>query len=880
MIKLTAVQAVRRRLDASSWRADARTLASLPATRRTWTFNAFLAAAALIFYITTVSGMRLAAPVVHLPWLVLAAMFCIAETWRVSLHFRRNAISFSLSELPLVVGLYFADPVSLVSARMAAGVVALLLIRRHPLIKVAFNVSVQALEAEVALWLLSVLEPQRSLTEAASWALVVAITVIVSMIGFSLTAVVIWLAEGNLSRPQLARGYLFSFGAGLVNACLAIETAAAMARNLAELWVLCMPLAGVAGVYLLYTAEYSHRRRIQHLYACSDLLQRAERADVAFPELLAQLAQVFRAEVAEVVLLPVATGTGRASTTTLRNGHVRKSEEELDGPFLDNLMVGLGWQACARGLTCRDTDASVRGWLGRHELKDAMLTSLWGDGALLGVLMMGNRTSDLGTFDAEDVGLFESFGSQTGVAVQKMRLDNTLAFQAVHDPLTDLANRVLFTDRLEHALTKRGERRVLAVLFVDLDDFKMVNDTFGHSSGDDLLRTVAERLRSVLRPADTAARLGGDEFAILLDDSRSRQDVTAVAERLVAAMKPHFTLDRREVAVHASIGVAIAAPGTVDAEDLLRRADAAMYWAKLRGKGGYEVYDAGMLESSGRRLQVRTELERALTDGDLRVHYQPIVDMGSGQVQGAEALVRWNHPERGWIPPSEFIGIAEESGLIAEVGNFVLRESCGQVRRWDSTAPLHPKFQLHVNVSPRQLRSAHLVHEVRQVLVDTGLVPARLVIEMTESFVGEHGFVARERMLELKSLGVGLAIDDFGTGYSSLAILQNMPFDILKVDRAFIADVDHDPRSRAFTAAIFGLGDTLGLRIVAEGVERDQQRLALMSLGFSLAQGFLFSPAVDEHVIGAMLSGGDEMTILLGRGVHRVARGSDTPLPV
>jgi EAL domain-containing protein (putative c-di-GMP-specific phosphodiesterase class I) len=226
--------------------------------------------------------------------------------------------------------------------------------------------------------------------------------------------------------------------------------------------------------------------------------------------------------------------------------------------------------------------------------------------------------------------------------------------------------------------------------------------------------------------------------------------------------------------------------------------------------------------------------------------------MRTGDMHGVEALVRWEHPERGWIQPSEFIGVAEESGLIAELGDFVLREACMQVRRWENLA-LPPGFQVHVNVSPRQLRSDHLIDEIRTVLADIQLSPGRLVIEMTETFIGEHADVARERMRELKTLGVGLAIDDFGTGYSSLAILHDMPFDILKVDRAFINEVDDDARRRAFTAAIFGLGTTLGLSIVAEGVEREQQRVALLALGCSLAQGFLFSPAVPHAQITATL---------------------------
>ena len=853
-LKLTAARAVRRRIGSAPSGAQSRTAASRVTVHRVWALNALLGLIAVALYMLVTGDMHLARPEVAIPWGLFAAMFCVAEGWRVYVHFRRNAHSFSLSELPLVLGLYFASPQTLVSSRLVGGLIALWLIRRHPPIKVAFNLALYAIEAEVAMWLMAMLEPLRNVHAAETWAIVLGIVAVVAILGFSLTAVVISLAEGTLTRSQMARGYLFSIGAGMVNACLAIQAAAALSREAAELWLLLLPLIGVAGAYLLYTSEYQKRQRIQHLYECSDLLQRTAVADAAVPELLAQISQVFRAEMAEVILLPVATGSGRASTTTLRHGQVRKRDQELDAALLEGLMMAVGAEARARSITWDDSAESVREWLERQDLKDAMLTSLWGDGSLLGVLSVGNRMSDVGTFSADDLTLFETFGAQTSVAVQNMRLDNTLTYQAFHDPLTNLANRVLFTDRLEHALSRRDERRgLIAVLFVDLDDFKMVNDTFGHAPGDELLRSVAERLRSVLRPADTAARFGGDEFAILLEDAVNRDDVAAVAERIVSALKPHFVVERQEVAVHASIGVAIASAAAVTAEELLRRADAAMYWAKVQGKGSYEIYDAGMIEGSGHRLQVRTELERALADGNLRVHYQPIVEVRTGEVRGVEALVRWEHPERGWILPSEFIGIAEESGLIADVGDFVLREACTQMQRWASSLDLHADFQIHVNVSPRQLRSDHLIDQVRQVLASTRMDPWRLVIEMTESFVGEHGDVARERMRELKTLGVGLAIDDFGTGYSSLAILQEMPFDILKVDRAFIDGVADDPRRRAFTEAIFGLGATLGLRMVAEGVEREQQREALLLLGCTLAQGYLFARPVAAAEISVML---------------------------
>ena len=822
---------------------------------RIWALNGLVALAALTLYAAVVANLPLSPPGRAVPWIFFASLFCVAEAWRVYVHFRRNAHSFSLSEFPLVIGMYFASPATLVSSRLVGALVALWLVRRHPPIKVAFNLCLYALEAELAMCLLAALNPVRDVASAQSWAVVLAIVIVVASVGFAMTAVVISLAEGKPNRHQLSRGCLFSVGAGIVNGCLAIQAAAAISRDLTELWLLGMPLLGVAAAYLLYTSEYQKRQRIQHLYECSDLLQRTAAADAAIPELLGQIAGVFRAEMAEVVLLPIATGTGRATTTALRDGTVRSHDHEVDRAFLENLMVAVGTDARARSLAWNGAAPAVRAWLEEKDLRDALLTSLWGDGSLLGVLTVGNRLSDVGRFTPHDLTLFETFGAQTSVAVQNMRLDNTLTYQAFHDPLTHLANRVLFTDRLEHALSRRGETRgLLAVLFVDLDDFKMVNDSLGHPAGDEVLRAVGERLRTVLRPADTAARFGGDEFAILIEDAQDADDVTAVAERIVATLRPHFAVDGHEVAVHASIGVAVESQGGADAEELLRRADAAMYWAKVRGKGGWELYDEGMLEgSSGHRLQVRTELERALADGQLRVHYQPIVDMASGVVEGVEALVRWQHPVRGLVLPGEFIAIAEETGLIGEIGDFVLREACAQVLLWDSAGGLPAGFQVHVNVSPRQLRRDRVVVDIDQVLRSSGLAPGRLVVEMTESFVGEHGDVALQRMHQLKALGVDLALDDFGTGYSSLAILQEMPFDILKVDRAFIAEVDADPRSRAFTAAILGLGSTLGLRMVAEGVEREAQRVALLGLGGALAQGFLFAKAVPAAEVAAML---------------------------
>jgi hypothetical protein len=347
--------AARRRREAAARSAQHSFAASRMAVRRVWAMSALLAGAAALLYVSVVSRLALSQPAIAIPWVVFAAMFCIAEARRVHVHFRRNAHSFSLSEIPLVLGLYFASPQTLVSSRFSGALVALSLIRRQPPAKAAFNLSLYAFEAEVAMWLISVLEPLRIVTALHSWAVMLAVVGIIAMLGFSLTALLMSLAEGSMGRRQLLRGYLFSVGAALVNACLAIQAAAAISRNLAELWLLGMPLLGVAAAFFLYTSEHQKRQRIQHLYECSDLLQRSAVADAAVPELLAQISQVFRGELAEVVLLPIATGTGRASTTTWRHGQVCKRDQEVDRAFLEGLMMAIGSETRARGISWADS---------------------------------------------------------------------------------------------------------------------------------------------------------------------------------------------------------------------------------------------------------------------------------------------------------------------------------------------------------------------------------------------------------------------------------------------------------------------------------------------------------------------------------------------
>ncbi|HEX5830762.1 MAG TPA: EAL domain-containing protein, partial [Gemmatimonadaceae bacterium] len=433
----------------------------------------------------------------------------------------------------------------------------------------------------------------------------------------------------------------------------------------------------------------------------------------------------------------------------------------------------------------------------------------------------------------------------TGVDVtERRRLEEQLAHRAFHDPLTDLSNRLLFHERVTAALGRMrpGEPRV-AVLFLDLDDFKLVNDSLGHAAGDRLLQAAAVRLLNATRGCDAVARLGGDEFAILLEGVREEREVVIVAERVARAMRAPFPLEGREVHVGTSIGIALAEPER-STDELLRDADLAMYLAKSGGKGRYALFVPGMQVASFERLELETDLRAAVDEERFTVHFQPIVRLENGALAGMEALLRWHHPERGTVPPSEFIPLAEETGLIVPLGRWVLREACRQAQAWRDRHPAADELTLAVNLSPRQFQDPHLVADVRAALLDSGFPASQLVLEITESGLMKDIRGTLETLRALKALGLTLAIDDFGTGYSSLGYLQRFPVDILKIDKAFVESVGTGGDEPVLARTIIFLSGTLGLRVVAEGIEHSRQVEGLRFLGCELGQGFHYAPAL------------------------------------
>jgi diguanylate cyclase (GGDEF)-like protein/PAS domain S-box-containing protein len=432
---------------------------------------------------------------------------------------------------------------------------------------------------------------------------------------------------------------------------------------------------------------------------------------------------------------------------------------------------------------------------------------------------------------------------------ERRALTEQLRHQAFHDALTGLANRSLFRDRVGHALNRRrsaGSASV-AVMLLDLDDFKLVNDSMGHQAGDRLLVTVAERLRACLRPMDTAARLGGDEFAVLLEDVRGVEGAIEVAERIIDLLRLPVLLGGNEVFVHASVGIATNGEGT-GTEDLLRDADLAMYAAKAKGKGSYEVFRPSLHAATMERMQLTADLQQAIDRGQLVVHFQPIVDLVDGGVAGLEALLRWRHPERGLLPPDAFVPLAEDSGLIVPIGQWVLAEACKHANHWAAANADAPTW-VSVNLSARQLAQPDLVDQVRWMLAEQGLPPQLLVLELTESLLMQDTEATIAKLHDLKAVGVRLAIDDFGTGYSSLSYLRRFPVDILKVGKSFIDGLVGKPGEGALAEAIINLGHTLQLATVAEGVAGAEQASKLRALACRYAQGFyFFEPLPPEAV--------------------------------
>ena len=466
------------------------------------------------------------------------------------------------------------------------------------------------------------------------------------------------------------------------------------------------------------------------------------------------------------------------------------------------------------------------------------------DGAYRWVLNRGLAVRDI------NGKAYRMAGSQTDISERKMA-EKQLFFDAFHDALTGLPNRALFTDRLQHRLRQAAKSKqrptgyMFAVLFLDLDRFKIINDSLGHLVGDRLLVAVSRRLTESVRPGDTVARLGGDEFAILIEDVRDREHAEQVTERLQKELPAPFLIEGHEVFTTASIGIALSSQDYEKPEDMIRDADIAMYQAKARGKAHHAVFESGMYTTAVARLETETDLRRAVEHGDFVVHYQPIIELSTDGLIGFEALVRWNHPVRGLVYPADFIPLAEETGLIFQIGEWILNEACSQLRSWRSQYPMHAGLRMSLNISSRQFLQSDLVQKIGQALQKNALDASNLTIEITESMIMENIDSAVEALKQLQAMGVHIHIDDFGTGYSSLSYLQRFPVNALKIDRSFVDKMHIDKENLEIVKAIVSLAGNLKLDLIAEGLEKTDQLVRLRELNCAYGQGFLLSRPMD-----------------------------------
>jgi diguanylate cyclase (GGDEF)-like protein len=489
--------------------------------------------------------------------------------------------------------------------------------------------------------------------------------------------------------------------------------------------------------------------------------------------------------------------------------------------------------------------------LRRHGVVSGMSVVLGARRSPCGVLAV--YATEPRAFTEEELGFLHSIAHVLAEAIIRQRADEEIRHQALHDALTGLPNRTLLLERFQQWLARAQRTGASAtLLFIDVDNFKLINDGLGHAIGDQLLLSLAERLQRAVRPGDTVSRVGGDEFVILCEEAATERQAVEIANRITETTGRPFKLGGREQHVAISIGIALADEGA-DPSAVIQDADAAMYRAKELGGARHELFDAAMRSLSLRRIELEDEIRRALERGEFRNAYQPLMRAGSDQPVGVETLVRWEHPERGLLSPAEFIPVAEDTGLIVAIGRQVLTEACRQAVEWGELSPAAARLEVAVNLSPRQVADAGLVEDVTRILHMTGLDPARLSLEITETAIINDATTARATLDQLKALGVSLVLDDFGTGYSSLSHAKHFPIDTLKIDRSFVDGLGSDVEDSAIVAAVISMGRALGLTVVAEGVETQAQAEQLWSLGCPLAQGYHFARPLGADAITALL---------------------------
>jgi diguanylate cyclase (GGDEF)-like protein len=777
------------------------------------------------------------------PWWLVAVAFMVAETFVLHARARISVASLSPQAATLGAGLFLLGTGGLLAAQLVGAIVALALadaglrtVLRRLVVVTAATLAAIAVFGGIALL--------SDVSGALGW--VAATLAVAAAAAVELLATRLGRTSEH-DRSGIAHiGLLFLAGA-VASAGVSIAAIELLRAQRSSVVLLVLPFASCAIAVWAHTAEH---RRLQHLRLLYESMRRAHRApgeDAGVLELLEAPRTLVGADAAWLALFPrrnepvLVASTGRDGTSPLQPCAL---DEECEAAILAEAGA-----ASPRSVRGDDISDRLHGLLSDLGLHRAISMPLRGESGVIGLMLVGDHPGGRGAFGGEQLRLAETFADHAAVMLENDRLEQSVSDlselkeqlhrQAYHDTLTGLPNRALFAERVAAALGRDDDGGIPAVLFLDLDDFKTINDSLGHHAGDELLVAVAGRVNSAVRAGDLPARLGGDEFAVLARHACDG-DAEGVAERLVSALEAPFTIAGREMSVHASVGIAFGIPHVTTSDELLRNADVAMYSAKHEGKRRHATYKPQMHTRVRHRQELATALELAAKRGEIGVHYQPIVDLESGRMVAVEALARWDRPAHGLLLPDTFIALADEIGLMVEIGGVVLRDACSRVVSWRRSFPGMEELRVNVNLAPSELSGRQLVSDVASVLEDTGLPPDRLVLEITESGVMRNPEEALATMVGLRALGVSLALDDFGTGHSSLAHLREFPIDTLKIARDFVTGLPESAVDAAFVETIVRLGRSLGLDVVAEGIESQRQADAVAALGCAFAQGFHF----------------------------------------
>ena len=825
---------------------------ALPPAARVWAFSFGLAVLAVLLEIGVVAQHPSGAAPFQIPWPIIAAGFCLAELKVVDVHFRREQHSFSLSEFPAVIGLFLLSPTGYLLAVLTGSAVALACSRQTPL-KFVFNLVNFGLGATAALAVFHILAMPTTTPSLIDWFAAFLATLTTTVLSALTIATAISLSGGAPQFQKLPQMIQFGGLVAVANTSLALLAVSILWIDWRLLWLLIVPLVTVFLAYRAYLSEREKGARLEFLYQSGRILQHSPELDSAIVALLEHARMMFRAERAEVLLYPRAAGEDALRTTTVEGAIPRAMQPtawDPDDPIERRIQSEP--HAFFFAPSPFETD--------RAGLRHAMVAPLRGESGIIGSLLIGNRITEGTAFSDDDLRLLETLANHAAIALENGQLEQSLAelsrlkeqlrYQAYHDPLTGLANRSLFLDQVNERIARERTGLVPVVLFIDLDDFKVVNDTLGHTAGDRLLVAVADRVRNCVRTGDVAARLGGDEFALLLEDTADLSRSVAVCRRLLEAVEAPLQVDGQEIAISASIGMAAGRSGSAEADEMLRNADVAMYIAKADGKNRYAVFEPTMHAALVERHALGAELSKSVGRGELLVYYQPIVRLDDSSLYGVEALVRWRHPTRGILGPDEFIPLAQETGAILALGRWVLLASCREAAAWRLERSID-RLVLSVNLSAAQLQQVDFVADLEGILAATGFPARDLVLELTETAMFQDTQTTIARLEALRALGIRIAIDDFGTGYSSLGYLRRFQVDILKIAREFIGTADGGSEDWAFARAMVALGQTLDLRVIAEGIEQPGQLDQLRDLGCEFGQGYLFARPGDGPSIAA-----------------------------